>query len=201
MIKALSDGVAKWLEKEGAVPSPDQGLFSYAVYSFLFGLLPILLAFVLGILFGMRQESLLMILPFMVIRKFSGGFHLNSAKKCFAFSSVLLSLAMWEVKILIAAQSTIHFSLLVSLSALSLWVLSPIDNKARNLSESEKKHFRKIAQILSVGIWGVYLVLQVCAPKTSSVPVGVGIVLAAVLQLPCIPRKLTKCNLPDNNKD
>lgn len=200
MIQALSDGVAKWLEKEGAVPSPDQGLFSYAVYSLLFGLLPILLAFVLGILFRMPQESLIMILPFMLIRKFSGGYHLNDPKKCVIFSSLLLALALWGVRMFLATQSTALLSSLVSLSALSLWILSPIENDARNLSESEMKHFRKIARILSVDTWGVYWVLQMCALKTYSVPVGVGIVLVAILQLPCIPRKLTNCILPDRNK-
>ena len=65
MIKALSAGVAEWLRNEGVIPPKNQALFSYAVYCFVFGMLPILLAFVLGLLFRMLQESLIMILPFM----------------------------------------------------------------------------------------------------------------------------------------
>lgn len=190
MIKALSTGVAEWLRKEGVVPQKDQALFSYAAYSFLFGMLPILLAFVLGLLFRMLQESLIMILPFMLIRKFSGGYHLNSPKKCILFSSLLFSLALWGVKIFLAAKNTILLSSLVSLATLNLWMLSPIDNEARKLSEVEKLTFRRIARILSVAALTAYLAMQVATLKSHSVPIGVGIVLVAVLQLPYIPRKL-----------
>lgn len=199
MIKALSAGVAEWLEKEGVVLRKDQALFGYAVYSFLFGMLPILLAFVFGGLFRMLRESLIMILPFMLIRKFSGGYHLSDPKKCVIFSSLLLSLALWGVKLFLASPNAILLSSLVLLSTLSLWLLSPIDNDARKLSEGERRTFRKIVRILSVVTLAVYLVLQATAPKSYSVPVGVGIVLVAVLQLPCIPRMLSTCGLTDGS--
>lgn len=190
MIKALSAGVAEWLRKEDVVPPNDQALFSYAAYSFLFGMLPILLAFVLGLLLRMLQESLIMILPFMLIRKFSGGYHLNSPQKCIIFSSLLFSLALCGVKVFLAAKNTILLHPLVFLATLSLCVLSPIDNDARRLSESERRAFRRIARILSVGALTAYLTMQAPTLKSHSVPIGMGIILVAVLQLPYIPRKL-----------
>lgn len=93
MIQELSSRVAKWLEQEEAISGKDNGLFSYAVYSLLFGLLPIFIVTILGLAFGMLREGLLMITPFMLIRKFSGGYHLNSLKMCITFSTVLLALA------------------------------------------------------------------------------------------------------------
>ena len=39
----------------------------------------------------MVVEGLLMILPFMLIRKFSGGFHLKSSTVCLVSSTLLLS--------------------------------------------------------------------------------------------------------------
>ena len=191
MIKTLSAGVAEWLRKEGGIPQINQALFSYAVYCFVFGMIPVLLAFVLGLLFRMLQESLVMILPFMLIRKFSGGYHLDDPKKCFFLSCVLLSLSLWSVKIFLATKTSILLTLLVSLSTLSLWVHSPIDNNERKLSESERCAFRKVARVLSVVALFVYLAMQASALKTYSVPIGVGIVLVSVLQLPCILRKLT----------
>lgn len=197
MIHVVSEAVAKWLEKEGTVPSNEQALFTYAVYSFLFGMVPILLAFVLGLLFRMLQESFIMILPFMLIRKFSGGYHLNNPKKCVIFSGFLLSLALWGVKQFLAIPNAMLLSFLAILSTLSLWMLSPIENDERKLSEGEKRIFRKVARILSVVTLAVYLVLQVTVPKSHSIPIGVGIVLVAVLQLPCIPGKVSTCDLTD----
>ena len=91
MIRELTSGIAKWLEQEGAISGEDNGLFSYAVYSLLFGLLPIFIAVVLGLAFGMLREGLLMITPFMLIRKFSGGYHLDSPKLCVILSTALLA--------------------------------------------------------------------------------------------------------------
>lgn len=191
LIKALSAGVAEWLRNEGVIPPKNQALFSYAVYCFVFGMLPILLAFVLGLLFRMLQESLIMILPFMLIRKFSGGYHLNNPKKCILFSSLLLSFSLWCVKIFLATNTAILLTSLVALSTLSLWVLSPIDNNERKLSECERRAFRRISRILSVVFLTAFLSMQATTLKSYSVPIGIGIVLVAVLQLPCIPRKLT----------
>ena len=96
MINIVSDAIAKWLEMEGAVSNEDRPLYAYAVYSFLFGLLPIGIMLLLGLCFGMIQEGLVLIIPFMMLRKFCGGFHLKSPGICFvttvgvlAFSPVL----------------------------------------------------------------------------------------------------------------
>lgn len=176
--------------KSGAVPQRDQASFSYAVYSFFFGMLPILLAFVLGVLFRMLQGSLFMILHFMLIHKFGGGYHFCDPKKSIIFSSLQLFSVLWCVKIFLVTRTVVLLPSLLSLATLRLCVLSPIGNDARKLSERERHAFRRIARILSVTAYITYLVLQITTPKLSSVPVGVGIILVAVLQLPCIPRKL-----------
>lgn len=191
MIKALSSGVTEWLRKEGVVPPQNQALFSYAVYCFVFGMLPILLAFILGLLFRMLHESLVMILPFMLIRKFSGGYHSNNPKKCILLSSLLLFISLWGVKLILATNTSILLTSLVAVSTLGLWILSPIDNNQRKLSERERRAFCTVVRILSVVALSVYLSMQASSRRTQAVPIGVGIVLVAVLQLPCIPRKLS----------
>ena len=97
MIRELSSKIAKWLEQEGVISGKDNGLFSYAVYSLLFGLLPIFIVVVLGLAFRMVREGLLMITPFMLIRKFSGGDHLASPKLCVLLSSILIAIAYCKI--------------------------------------------------------------------------------------------------------
>lgn len=144
--------------KSGAAPQRGQALFSYAVYSFFSGMLPILLAFCLEFFLGCYTEACLS--------------------------------ALWCVKIFLSTRTVVLLPSLVSLAMLSLWILSPINNDARKLSERERHAFRRIARILSVIALATYLTMQITTLKSHSVPVGVGIVLVAVLQLPCIPRRL-----------
>lgn len=186
MIQELASSVAKWLEHENTISSEKHELFTYAVYSLLFGLLPVFLVMVLGFAFGMMQEGFIMILPFMLVRKFSGGYHLNSSKLCIIFSTAVLALALTVTKIMINGGHTEILSLLVLASVVSLCAFSPIDNAARKLTEREKQLFHKITCVLATGFMALYLIMRRIMAVQSSVALGVGILIVAALQLPYI---------------
>lgn len=175
MIQELSSRIAKWLEQEGAISGENNGLFSYAVYSLLFGLLPIFIVVLLGFAFGMVREGLLMITPFMLIRKFSGGYHLDSPKLCICFSIALLALAIGFIKIIVRGRYVAILTVLVSLSVICLCVFSPVDNDSRRLTDKERQLFRKIAHILVVVAVAVYLIMYIRVSVQYTVAFGMGI--------------------------
>lgn len=186
MIQELSSRVAKWLEQEGAISGKDNGLFSYAVYSLLFGLLPIFIVVILGLAFGMLREGLLMITPFMLIRKFSGGYHLDSPKLCAILSTALLSLAMKIIKIIVRREYIALLTVLVSLAVIWLCIFSPVDNSTRKLTIMEQRLFRKIACVLAIASIVVYFIMCKTLSVQYATSFGLGIVLVAMLQMPCI---------------
>lgn len=183
MIKKFSYRVAKWMEREGAIPNEDNDCFSYAVYSLLFGLLPVFIVILLGFAFGMLREGLLMIAPFMLIRKFSGGYHLDSSKSCFVFSSVLLTLTIQLINVVVQYEYTFYLTVSVLLSVLCLCVFSPVENHARKLSNKEKKLFHRIAGTLAIVAMIVYLVMLKTVEVQYTVAFGIGIVLVAALEI------------------
>lgn len=184
MIQELSSKVAKWLEQEGAISGEDNGLFSYAVYSLLFGLLPIFIVVILGLAFGMLREGLLMITPFMLIRKFSGGYHLDSPKLCVITSIALLTFAIALLKVVAQGGYMPFLTIMVSLSVICLCVFSPVENSARMLTNTERRLFRKTARVLAIISLLVYLVLCETTYTPCAAAFGAGILLAACLQLP-----------------
>lgn len=184
MIQELSCGVVKWLEREGAISVKDKELFSYAIYSLLFGLLPIFIVVILGLVFGMLREGLLMIFPFMLIRKFSGGYHLNSPKLCVIISLTLLTLAMALLKVVTQGGYMSFLTVIVFLSVICLCVFSPVENSARMLTNTERRLFRTTACVLAVVSLLVYLVLCETTYVQYAAAFGVGILLVACLQLP-----------------
>lgn len=183
MIRALSSRVAKWMEQEGVISQEDKALFSYAIYSLLFGLLPIFIVTLLGFAFGMLREGLLMITPFMLIRKFSGGYHLNSSKLCVTLSSALLALTMGLIKLIVQEGYIKNLTVLVSLSVMCLCSFSPVENSARKLTEKEHRLFHKLTSIFSVVSFLVYFVLYKTVRVQYSAAFGVGILLVTGLQL------------------
>lgn len=183
MIRELSSRIAKWLEHEGVISDEDKELFSYAVYSLFFDLMPIFIVTVLGIAFKMLGEGLLIIIPFMMIRKFSGGYHLNSPKLCIICSIMLLALAMGFSKVIISGGQISILTAFVVLAVISLCVSSPIDNDNRKLRKNEQLLFRKIVCILAVISLVIYLAMCEVTPIQYTAAFGIGILLAETLQI------------------
>ena len=182
----LAKKLTQWLLKTGAIEEKEKELYEYAVFSFLFSLFPLCLVMIIGGISGMFIEGVLMILPFMIIRKFSGGYHLNSSVVCFIFSTLLLSLCLALIK-LINSSGTYGLLLCVAaVNALQIFAYSPIDSEKRKLSQKEQAVFRKIARIMVGAFLTFSLLLYLLGTKEFSVPIGMGIIITALLQLPCV---------------
>ena len=186
MIRKASIAISKWLLNTGAISEDDKELYEYAAYSFLFSLLPLCLVIIIGCAVNMVIEGILMVIPFMLIRKFSGGFHLNSSAVCFVSSTALLSLFIFIVKFVTISAQISLFTGGVVLAAIQIFLCSPIDNEARKLSEKETVTFRTVARVMVIVFLAIYVILTCVKQLRLSVPVGAGIIITALLQLPCL---------------
>ena len=93
----LSSVIAKWLQTSGAISASDLKLYSYGIYTFLLSVFPVAAAVIVGLFVNMVPQSVVMILPFILLRKFSGGFHLKSSVACTFSSFALLSLFLYMI--------------------------------------------------------------------------------------------------------
>lgn len=185
MITRVSAMFTKWLLNSGAISENDRELYEYAAYSFLFSLLPLCLVVILGCITGMVVEGILMILPFILIRKFSGGFHLKSSTICLVSSTLLLSLFLLIIKTVTTKESIIIFTCFVIASSIQVFLCSPIDNEARKLNKREFSAFKKVARTMSAMFLILYIGLLFFGQVQFATPVGAGIILTALLQIPC----------------
>ena len=185
MIARMSSIIVKWLLHAGAISENDRELYEYAAYSFLFSLLPLILIMLLGCASGILLEGVLMIVPFILVRKFSGGFHLQSPGVCFVSSLLLLSAVLFLSRLVRMKQSFILLSCLAVASTLQLFFCSPIDNEARKLNEKERAAFKKVARIMSLLFLAIYIALLSFGQSRFAVPIGAGLILTALLQVPC----------------
>ena len=182
-MERLTKGITEWLIANKAVDEKDRQLYEYAIHSMLITISPLFLVLIIGIVMGTLVEGVFLIIPFMCIRKFSGGYHAKSFRTCFVSSCGLLVLSMY-----LAAH--IDYALwvsalaVVSMISLSLW--SPIDSENRRLEVDEKQQYRKTAILISVVFLFVHLLLLLLRLKELAVCIAVGLVLSAGLQLPCV---------------
>lgn len=183
MIERCADAVTDWLISHYAVEEQDRELYVYAVYSFFMTISPLLLSLIFGIMMGMVMQSIILIIPFMVIRKYSGGFHAKNAWSCLICSCLLLILC-------ISMTSYIKCGLgltIVTVMALgSLMVLSPVDSENRRLELHEKKRYKYMTIVLVFAFELLSAALYLFHLYTYVVCISIGIILAAGLQIPCI---------------
>ena len=81
----MSDKIADWLILQKAITTDERELYAYAVHCLFSLLYPIVVASVIGAFLGMITEAIAMIMPFILIRKFSGGYHAEASKNVWCY--------------------------------------------------------------------------------------------------------------------
>lgn len=189
MISKCADAVTDWLISCDAVENKDKELYRYALYSIFLSVSPIFMAIGIGLCLGCVWQSVTIIIPFMLIRKFSGGYHAKHSWSCLIGSSFLLLLC-------IVLSFQIEFGWMLECvtlgAAVSLIYFSPIDNENRELSKGECKRYKKIAAILVISFLFTKQIFFFCQLCTYSICISLGIILSAGLQIPCIFKKFGK---------
>lgn len=185
MMYQVADAVASWLVKTGAISAEDFALYSYAMYSVMFISIPIFLSIVVGIFMDMLFESILFIAPFVLIRKFSGGFHLKSPTVCLFVSTGIISAFLWCIRLVFKYE--MHSVNLVCALAFGilLFIKSPIDTEERKLSKREIIVFGRIAKAMVISFEAAILILTYFGKYGIAIPVSFGIILSGALQVPC----------------
>lgn len=189
MMEKCAGVVTDWLIRCEVVKETDKELYQYAVYSILLSLSPLLLAAGFGIFMGCIKESIVIIIPFVVIRKFSGGYHAEHAWSCLIGSSLLLLLCIVLSGHVRCGKEIAFFT---AAASVSLICISPVDNKNRLLNQDEKCLYKKITAVLVTIFLFIDAVFFWCNLHRYSVCISIGIMLSAVLQIPCIFNKLVK---------
>lgn len=186
MIKRIAAVTAKWLLHAGAISASDVELYEYGIYSFLFTLCPLGLVLVISLFLHMAAEGILLIIPFILIRKFCGGFHFQSSVLCGIVSTAVLTVFLLGVRLVLSTEAYNWWALLLFLAAIQIAIFSPIDSEGRRLTQNEKRVFKRIAIALSIITLIACAVLAVLHQMWAAVSVGSGMILSAALQFPCL---------------
>ena len=186
MIGQLSHRFVGWLSKNRTIQDTELALYEYIVRNILFSAIPIVMVLGLGIFLGCVPESLLFILPFILLRKFCGGFHLKSRATCIAVSVLVLAFFLVVIREILSRELFGLTVISVLAASALICVLSPVDSKKRALSEKEYSFFRKTSRIVVILLLVLFFGTAALSYWRISVPLGMGICLTAVLQIPCI---------------
>lgn len=183
MISGFIGNISAWLIKHNAIESEDRELYEYAIYSFIITFSPLFLVLLISSIIGKLLEGIVIIIPFMVLRKFSGGFHAKKAGTCFISSCILLFLCINAASYIICNYV---LKILTLGAAISLCILSPVDSENRRLTDTEKVVYKKTTRFIVIFFIAVFILLLIAEKEEYAICIAIGLILSACLQLPCI---------------
>lgn len=186
MISRYSEIITNWLIDSGVIDKKDYELYFYGSYSLLISISPLFLTLIIGAFMGLIINGLLIITPFMLVRKYSGGYHANSPKTCLLFSILLLVMCIW-LSDNISCKDLVIFFLFANFI---LMIISPVDSQNYRLDEKQKKQYRKIVFRLLITLDIVIVGLYIFQIYTAVICISLGIILSAFLQIPYFGSKL-----------
>ncbi|MBP3327176.1 MAG: accessory gene regulator B family protein [Coprococcus sp.] len=178
--------LTNWLIKQDAISEQDALLYSYAITHIIMAALPIVIVFLLSCISGNLINFLFIIIPFVSIRRYSGGYHAPSAPICLICSCILLIISV-TLSNIINVGVMLHGIILISIIILT--IVSPISSANKPIEEYERNIYKRNL-ILILLFFGILYFICVCiGPMHSAESLAVGIILPAILQLPCILTK------------
>lgn len=131
---------------------------------------------------GGIKQSIMIMFPFVVMRRFSGGYHTKNPLICLVNSSIILFICIW-----VAMHGKYSYIMMLTFgAAIILFLFSPIDSENRRLDDSEKLHCKKVVTILVTIFLLVSIVLAIYGYSSYSFCISLSIILAASLQIPCL---------------
>ncbi len=175
----LAIKITDYLIAKGVSKSNERDYYIYGCEMLLLKLVNVGTLLVIAVAMGKPVEGIILLLTFMTLRKYTGGFHLDSALSCYIFTALVYGISLYVCTEYRFSKGMCMVIVLIAYVLIASY--APIDNPNLNLTAGEikamKNQIRKILLILLV----VIVALISCGEGIRYIaPVVMGIGLDAI---------------------
>lgn len=181
MVSKLSAKIADRLCTSAVITEEDKDLYSYGFFVILSRILFFILSTTFGIILHIAIESIVFFVLFCLIRSYAGGVHASSEFKCTVYTTSALLICILSIKLLMQYNSDYILLVVLILSSICVFALSPLDSLEKPLGEQEKKHYRKLTLIITGLIVVLTFIFYLLELKGISVSSVISLVLESIL--------------------
>ncbi|CEK36649.1 accessory gene regulator [[Clostridium] sordellii] len=150
MFKEISMKTTKLLIENNIIDQEDKNIYEYGFETLIYFTVNILIALIIGLIFGKLLNTIVFLICYCTIRQFSGGYHANSYGKC-----TLTFVFIYLVTIFISHNLNIlkfkYILILISIiNSFIIWNIAPLEHRNNPLSSNDKVHYKKISTKISI---------------------------------------------------
>lgn len=146
MFLHVSIKITESLIRIGVIHPSDREIYRYGFQQGLLLLLNLLSALIIAVVMGMVKETLVFLGAFIPLRSFAGGFHLNSKIQCYVMSMIVIVLVLLAIKSELISFGCYY--LLISISHIIIFFLSPVEDVNKRLDELERRTYQRLSRII-----------------------------------------------------
>lgn len=156
----LSNYLTELLLRKGIIEESKKPIYKYGFEIIFSSIISILLILVAGLIFNVFLESIIFLAVIIPLRQYTGGYHANSYLVCNIGFIAIFLIIVFSYKM---GQTNNYFENLyipiLIFSETIIFILSPIENENKKLTEIKKVRFKKISIILSLLICLIIILL------------------------------------------
>lgn len=150
-MKTLINRLLDYQIKNNCIEKSEKAVYEYAYTILIEECINIVVAFIIGILFGNVMLVLGFLCSYIPLRRFAGGYHADNGIACGIVSAILIIILCFLSKVNIWDLSLVQKNkyIILTISQICVFILAPIDTENKKLNEYEKKKYHMIvAKIL-----------------------------------------------------
>ena len=165
--------------KQGVIIQEERELYQYAAKTLIFTISPVIIAAFVGIITGRVVESIVIVIPFMLVRIYAGGFHMKSLMGCLLLSSILLLICTEIGK---SDFDDWFFYIVTIVSCISLSVFSPIETPQKKLILQKRKRYKRTVVLITLSLGLIIAIMFLFNLGYYAKHISIGLLLSAFLQ-------------------
>ena len=118
---------------------------------------------------------------FLLIRKYAGGYHASTEARCEIFSTLSIVGSITVAKLSEIYDFKIALLVISAVSAVCIFIFSPLDTPEKPLSQKEFNYFRKISWMILLAIIISITVSYILKLNFITVPCCMSLILESIL--------------------
>lgn len=181
MIEKAAHVLAKKLFTGKHVTKEEREVYQYGLRQLFDFVINVLTVIVIGGLFGMVWQGILLSMAYIPLRRMAGGYHASNPQICYLMSTVLLA-----VSLILIRDIDISLEILIGLIVMSLMLFilkAPVESRNKPLSDKEKATYRKWTFFIAVFEYAAAMILFLIEWRAACNCIAVAFCTAAMLLL------------------
>ena len=148
MLERVSGKIVDWQIEKGILSDAERAVYRYAYELLLNQVINILIAVLIAVVFGAPLPVLLLLISYIPLRSFCGGYHADTNLGCTFVSAVMIWCMCWIYQNIREGLFITYYPFIYIVSGYFVIRYAPVQDKNKPLDEAEIIRYKRMSRVL-----------------------------------------------------